>query len=343
MERSFMDKADTSKNIGRSVVNNPEKSAIKNAIKNADKSVIKNAIKRTIKSTEKDKENGAEKSTAKSADKSAGVFADRNSEKYTDRTAGRTVNKATNKATGRYSYKKPGSVASEPMRLNKYLSACGVCSRREADHLIELGRVTVGGDIADMGMKVTERDDVRVDGKPVQKHDDDVILAVCKPMGIVCTTARHTNEDNIVDMLDYPIRVFPVGRLDKMSEGLILMTNLGEISDKILRGSNRHEKEYQVHISSPVTDSLLEKLRSGVPILDTVTRPCKAWKTGEKSFNIVLTQGLNRQIRRMCEACGVKVTHLRRIRVMNIKLGSLKPGEYRVVDGEEKRKLLSML
>ena len=233
--------------------------------------------------------------------------------------------------------------AQESMRLNKYLSACGVCSRREADRLIEQGRVTVDDNIADMGMKVSEMNDVRVDGKPVQMHDEEVILAVCKPMGIVCTTARHTNEENIVDMLDYPVRVFPVGRLDKMSEGLILMTNMGEISDKILRGSNRHEKEYQVHISSPVTEELLSKLRSGVPILDTVTRPCRAWKTGEKSFNIVLTQGLNRQIRRMCEACGVKVTHLRRIRVMNIMLGGMKPGEYRLVEGEEKRKLLSML
>jgi pseudouridine synthase len=231
----------------------------------------------------------------------------------------------------------------EPVRLNKYLSACGVCSRREADRLIEQGRVEVDGVAADMGMKVTEKNDVRVDGKPVLKQDGDIILAVCKPMGIVCTTARHTNEENIVDMLDYPVRVFPVGRLDKMSEGLILMTNMGDISDKILRGSNRHEKEYQVHISCPVTEDLLERLRSGVPILDTVTRPCKAWKTGEKSFNIVLTQGLNRQIRRMCEACGVKVTHLRRIRVMNIMLGGMRPGEYRVVEGEEKRKLLSML
>ena len=231
----------------------------------------------------------------------------------------------------------------EPVRLNKYLSACGVCSRREADRLIEQGRVEVDGVAADMGMKVTEKNDVRVDGKPVLKQDGEIILAVCKPMGIVCTTARHTNEENIVDMLDYPVRVFPVGRLDKMSEGLILMTNMGDISDKILRGSNRHEKEYQVHISSPVTEDLLERLRSGVPILDTVTRPCKAWKTGEKSFNIVLTQGLNRQIRRMCEACGVKVTHLRRIRVMNIMLGGMRPGEYRVVEGEEKRKLLSML
>ena len=233
--------------------------------------------------------------------------------------------------------------AQESMRLNKYLSACGICSRREADRLIEQGRVTVDGNIADMGMKVSEMNDVRVDGKPVQKHDEEVILAVCKPMGIVCTTARHTNEENIVDMLDYPVRVFPVGRLDKMSEGLILMTNMGSISDKILRGSNRHEKEYQVYISSPVNEELLIKLRSGVPILDTVTRPCRAWKTGEKSFNIVLTQGLNRQIRRMCEACGVKVTHLRRIRVMNIMLGGMKPGEYRLVEGEEKRKLLSML
>lgn len=231
----------------------------------------------------------------------------------------------------------------EEVRINKYLSECGVCSRREADRLIEEGRVTVDGVPAVAGVKVSADNEVLVDGKPVAKVDEEVILAVCKPVGIVCTTARHTNEENIVDMLHFPTRVFPVGRLDKMSEGLILMTNIGEISDKILRGRNQHEKEYEVEVNHPVNKAFLDKMRQGVEILDTVTRPCKAWKTGEKTFSIILTQGLNRQIRRMCEACGYRVTHLRRVRVMNITLGNLKPGEYRRVEGAEREELLAEL
>ena len=231
----------------------------------------------------------------------------------------------------------------EPMRLNKYLSAAGVCSRREADRLIEAGEVLVDGVPADMGMKVTDENEILVGGKKVEKQEKTVILAVYKPEGIVCTTARHKGEENIVDMVDYPTRVYPVGRLDKASEGLILMTNYGEIADKILRGSNYHEKEYLVRINRPVTLEFLEAMRNGVPILDTVTRPCTVKKVSHDSFRIILTQGLNRQIRRMCEALGCRVTFLKRLRVMNIELGDLRPGEYREVSGKEREQLLNAL
>lgn len=231
----------------------------------------------------------------------------------------------------------------EPMRLNKYLSAAGVCSRREADRLIEAGDVLVDGVPADMGMKVTDENVILVNGNPVVKQDETVILAVYKPEGIVCTTARHKGEENIVDMVNYPTRVYPVGRLDKASEGLILMTNYGEIADQILRGSNYHEKEYLVRINRPVTLEFLEAMRNGVPILDTVTRPCTVKKVSHDSFRIILTQGLNRQIRRMCEALGCRVVFLKRLRVMNIELGDLRPGEYREVSGREREQLMTSL
>lgn len=231
----------------------------------------------------------------------------------------------------------------EPMRLNKYLSAAGVCSRREADRRIEAGEVLVDGVPADMGMRVTEENEILVGGKKVEKQDKTVILAVYKPKGIVCTTARHKGEENIVDMVDYPTRVYPVGRLDKASEGLILMTNYGEIADQILRGSNYHEKEYLVQINQPVTLEFLNAMRSGVPVLDTVTRPCTVKKVSHDSFRIILTQGLNRQIRRMCETLGCRVVFLKRLRVMNIELGDLRPGEYREVTGGEREKLLASL
>lgn len=231
----------------------------------------------------------------------------------------------------------------EEVRINKYLSICGVCSRREADQMIEEGLVTVNGLPAHTGQKVTEEDEVVCDGCRILPEEEPVVLAVFKPVGIVCTTARFPGEDNIVDMIDWPTRVFPIGRLDKISEGLILMTNVGELSDKILHGTHFHEKEYEVVIDRPVTEEFLRRMRSGVHILDRVTRPCRAEKIGDHSFRIILTQGMNRQIRRMCEACGCRVRHLRRTRIMNIRLGSLPPGGWRQIEGRELEELLAGL
>ncbi len=224
------------------------------------------------------------------------------------------------------------------VRINKYLSEAGVCSRREADRMIEAGRITIGGEIARPGQKVEEGDDVRLDGKTVKKEEEIIVLAMNKPEGIVCTTSQK-EKDNIIDYLNYPKRVYPVGRLDKNSEGLILLTNDGELMDNILRARNYHEKEYVVTVDRPVTNAFIRKMEAGVPILDTVTRPCEARKKGEKTFHIILTQGLNRQIRRMCEALGYRVRHLKRIRIMNIRLGDLPSGSCRPLTPEEYRKL----
>lgn len=232
---------------------------------------------------------------------------------------------------------------SEEIRLNKYLSESGVCSRREADRLIEAGKVTVDGRIASMGMKVRSGQKVVCDGKAVEEKDRPVLLAVNKPRGIVCTTSDKDRAENIVEFLNYPIRVYPVGRLDKESEGLLLMTNQGELMDQILRGRNGHEKEYMVTVDRKITRDFIQHMSAGVPILDTVTRPCEAEQTGECTFRIILTQGLNRQIRRMCEVLGYKVTKLRRVRIMNIKLGTLKTGAYREVAGEELKELRRLL
>jgi len=231
----------------------------------------------------------------------------------------------------------------EPTRLNKYLSASGVCSRREADRLIKAGAVLVDGRPAEIGMLIRDWNEVTYKGQLVRPSEELVLLAVYKPPGVVCTTARHKGEQNIVDLVNYPARLVPVGRLDKASEGLILMTNQGELSDQILRSRNGHEKEYLVKVDKPVTFDFLQKMRTGVPILDTVTRPCKVKKTEERTFQITLTQGLNRQIRRMCEALGYRVTYLKRIRVMNIELKTLQPGTYRLVEGEELQALLESL
>ena len=206
---------------------------------------------------------------------------------------------------------------SEEIRLNKYLSEAGVCSRREADRLIEAGKVTVDGVTASMGMKVVPGQQLVCDGKTVGGKDRPVLLAVNKPRGIVCTTSDKDRAENIVEFLNYPIRVYPVGRLDKESEGLLLMTNQGEMMDQILRGRNGHEKEYQVTVDKKITGDFIRRMGAGVAILDTVTRPCEVEQTGEKTFRIILTQGLNRQIRRMCEVLGYQVTKLRRVRSMN--------------------------
>lgn len=222
----------------------------------------------------------------------------------------------------------------EAVRLNKYLSEAGVCSRREADRLIESGRVTVDGKRAETGMKVIPGQVVRVGKKVVSKQDEMVVLAVNKPAGIVCTEERR-ERNSIVRFLNYPVRVTYVGRLDKDSRGLLLMTNNGDIINKMMRAGNCHEKEYRVTVDKAVTPEFLRRIAEGVPILDTVTRPCQAEKIGKYTFSIILTQGLNRQIRRMCEALGYQVKDLIRIRIMNIELGSLREGEYRKLTDSE--------
>ncbi len=228
------------------------------------------------------------------------------------------------------------------IRLNKYLSEAGICSRREADRLIESGRVTVDGKRAEMGMKVSSSQVVRVGKKEVKPKDEMVLLAVNKPVGIVCTEEKK-EKNNIIKFLKYPTRITYIGRLDKDSEGLLLMTNNGDIINKMMRAGNQHEKEYKVRVNKPITDEFIEKMGNGVPILDTITRKCKVEKIGEYTFRIILTQGLNRQIRRMCEYLGYKVTRLERTRVMNIELGNLKPGEYRNVSEAEIAKLYELI
>ena len=230
------------------------------------------------------------------------------------------------------------------LRLNKYLSEAGVCSRREADRLIEQGRVKVDGTPATVGMQVDEHAQITVDGKAVgEKKQKIILIAVNKPRGIVCSEAHQGNDTNIIEFLQYPKRITYMGRLDKDSEGLLLMTNQGELVNQILKGRYGHEKEYLVTVNKEITASFLERMRKGVKILDTVTRPCTAEQTGEKSFRIILTQGLNRQIRRMCEALGYRVKTLKRVRIMNLELGSLKTGEYREITKEEYRELKRLL
>lgn len=230
----------------------------------------------------------------------------------------------------------------ESIRLNKYLSDAGICSRRQADRWIEEKRITVNGEIAGMGMKVAPDSEVCLDGKPIKKEEKKVLLAMNKPAGIVCT-AEKRERNNIVDYMKYPKRIYPVGRLDKDSTGLLLLTNDGELVNKIMRAGNYHEKEYLVSVNKPVTEEFCRKMSCGVAILDTVTRPCKVEKTGEKSFRIILTQGLNRQIRRMCETLGYRVMTLQRVRIMNIRLGSLKEGTWRNIEGKERKELDALL
>lgn len=232
--------------------------------------------------------------------------------------------------------------AKESVRLNKYLSEAGVCSRREADRLIESGKVTVDGVTAQMGMRVTAGQIVKVGKKTVSKQDEMIVLAVNKPKGIVCTEDQR-ERDSIVSFLNYPVRVTYAGRLDKDSRGLLLMTNNGDIINQMMRAANRHEKEYKVTVDKEITEQFIKKMSEGVPILDTVTRPCTVKKIGKYTFSIILTQGLNRQIRRMCAAFGYEVKDLVRIRIMNIRLGSLKEGAYRKLTDEELEELYEML
>lgn len=234
----------------------------------------------------------------------------------------------------------------ETVRLNKFLSEKGICSRREADRLVDEGKVMVNGVCAVMGQKVSSADEIVVDGKKVStKQVKPVLIAVNKPAGIVCTTARFEGEKNIVDMVKYPTRIYPIGRLDKESEGLILMTNLGDLANEISKASNSHEKEYVVTINNQVTESFLDKMRRGMHLeeLNADTMPCVCTKTGNREFHIILKQGLNRQIRRMCAACGYRVETLKRIRIMNIHLGNIPQGNFRNVTDAEFDKLIKDL
>ncbi len=227
------------------------------------------------------------------------------------------------------------------MRLNKFLSDAGVCSRRQADSMIEEGRITVDGRPAVVGEQVTENQKVCVDGKEVSLVKEKVILVFNKPKGIVCT-AEKREKDNIIDYINYPERIYPVGRLDKDSHGLILLTNDGELMNEILRARNYHEKEYEVTVNRPITKAFLKQMSEGVEILDTVTRPCVVKQTGVCSFRIILTQGLNRQIRRMCEALDYRVRDLKRYRIMNVHLGNLELGKYRRLTSEEYADLIRL-
>ena len=230
------------------------------------------------------------------------------------------------------------------IRLNKYLSAAGICSRREADRLIESGRVTVDGKRAVPGMHVSENQIVKVGKKTVHTGNERIVLAVNKPVGIICTEDRRT-KNNIIRFLDYPQRITYAGRLDKDSEGLLIMTNDGDLINRMMRARYAHEKEYKVRVNKEVTPEFIEKMSRGVHIrdkeknLDAVTRPCTVKKTGKYTFSIILTQGLNRQIRRMCEALGYKVDVLKRIRIMNVELGDLKPGQVRELTEQELKEL----
>lgn len=231
---------------------------------------------------------------------------------------------------------------SEGIRINKFLSDAGVCSRREADKHIAGGNVMIDGKPAIMGSKVYPDSKVTFFGRPVGVSDRKVLIAFNKPKGIVCTTASG-DPDNIVDYINYPVRIYPVGRLDKDSEGLILLTNDGNLVNGILRARYGHEKEYIVTVNKEITDEFVKRMSEGVPILDTVTRPCKISVIDRNKFRIILTQGLNRQIRRMCEYLGYRVTRLVRVRIMNITLGDLKTGTWRYVTGEELKELKRLI
>ena len=230
----------------------------------------------------------------------------------------------------------------EGIRINKYLSEAGVCSRREADRALEAGQIRIGDRVAALGDRVTSGDVVYYRGKPVKKETERILIAFHKPRGVVCTTSKKEGV-NIVDYIGYPKRIYPVGRLDKDSTGLILLTNDGDIVNKMMRAGNRHEKEYVVTLDREITNDFIMQMSNGVPILDTVTRPCKVRQSGAREFHIILTQGLNRQIRRMCEVLGYHVQTLKRLRIMNIRLGDLKEGTYRDVTQTEWRELQRLI
>lgn len=232
----------------------------------------------------------------------------------------------------------------EGIRINKFLSEAGVCSRREADRQVENGNVTIDGKIAVMGDRIFDGQKVCFMGKEVTLEEEKILLAVHKPAGIVCT-AEKREKNNIVDFIHYPKRIYPIGRLDKDSTGLILMTNQGELVNKIMRAGNMHEKEYIVTVNKPVTDAFLRGMSGGVPLVElgVTTRKCKVERLGKRKFKIILTQGYNRQIRRMCEYFGYRVEELQRVRIMNIHLGDLAPGTYRKLTTKEYTELMHML
>ncbi len=231
----------------------------------------------------------------------------------------------------------------DSVRINKYLSEVGYCSRRAADKLIDQGRVTLNGIVPEMGTKISPNDEVRVDGELISAPKvKPVYIAFNKPVGIVCTTDTHVEPDNIIDYINYPSRIFPIGRLDKPSEGLIFLTNDGDIVNKILRARNNHEKEYIVSVTRAITKDFIEKMGNGVPILDTMTRQCFVEQINKFDFRIILTQGLNRQIRRMCEYLGYDVFSLQRVRIMNIKL-DIPIGEWRYLTDEEMQEINEMV
>lgn len=227
----------------------------------------------------------------------------------------------------------------EKIRINKYLSEAGVCSRREADRLISEGRVMVDGRIAEPGEKILPEARVCVDSKPIRNGQDKVLLLFHKPRGLVCSTKKQGNAMTVTEYLHYPVRIYPAGRLDKESEGLLILTNEGQLANDIMRARNFHEKEYLVTVNRPIDERFIKGMGEGVPILDTVTRPCKVKALGKQCFSIVLTQGLNRQIRRMCEYFGYEVTSLKRVRIMNLKIDGLRPGQYRPLTMEERKNL----
>ncbi len=233
----------------------------------------------------------------------------------------------------------------EAIRLNKFLSDAGYCSRREADRMIEAGRVTVDGERAVMGQKVVFGQEIRADGELLTREEERILLAVNKPVGVVCTTDRRWGDTTIYDLLNYPKRIFSIGRLDKASEGLLLMTNCGDLVNKMMRPGNAHEKEYIVEVDHELSPDFLRRMSEGVYLRDLELRtlPCKISRLGKRRFRIILTQGLNRQIRRMCGELDYRVTALKRVRVMNIELGDLKPGAYRPVSTEEYRTMLELL
>jgi len=224
-------------------------------------------------------------------------------------------------------------------RINKYLSEVGYCSRRAADKLIEQGRITINGKVPEMGTKIVAGDEVRVDGEVVSNTNEQAVyLAFNKPIGIVCTTDTRVEKDNIIDFINYPKRIFPIGRLDKPSEGLIFLTNDGDIVNKILRARNHHEKEYIVTVDKPITSHFLHQMRNGVPILDQITRKCEVEELTKYQFKIILTQGLNRQIRRMCEYLEYRVKKLKRVRIMNVSL-DMPVGKWRDLTSEELKEI----
>lgn len=222
----------------------------------------------------------------------------------------------------------------EKIRINKFLSASGYCSRRDADRLLKQERVTIDGRIAGLGDRVSEGQNICVDGNRIQEQQEQIVIAFHKPVGVVCTSSKK-DKNNIIDFIRFEHRIYPVGRLDKDSTGLILLTNDGELTDRILRGKNGHEKEYIVTVNKPLKREILAAMAQGVPILDTVTRPCKIDQVDERTFKIILTQGLNRQIRRMCEYFGYRVVTLKRERIMNIRLGNLEEGKWRYLSADE--------